>query len=381
MIQKTWRKKLNRRIGERVFLEAHKDFVTGNFQRKPMSQYLAQLIAGGVLLTPFLMIAAGIWIFTLDFPNILFIILGVVTVASGWMLIPPRTRNLEKTYNREELPALFGFFDTISDALGAVRIDGIRITDELNGYYYEVGTGQNKERIIGVGLILWDSLTPAQRISFAAHEVAHQVNADPARTRLYHMAMFTLEKWFLLLSPARLIKFEDSAAIGETLFEMAMAIPRFGIELIWVGMERLSFVSHQRAEYLADAMAAGISGVTPATELLEKLSLYPLLQKELRGLYPNGKQSGTDVMMQLAHSITDAPDVARDGILDTMRKEGISVDATHPPTAFRIAFLSLIEQDEPAVKPDQVDFSAIESELAPLREKIGVELLGGMEIQ
>lgn len=381
MIQKNWRRKLNHRIGERIFLDAHKDYLTGKITRTPITLYLAYGIAAFVLLTPFLMIAAGVWVLTLDFPNILFIILGVVIAASGWMLLPRRVQIHERTYRRGELPALFGFVDTVSDALGAVRIDGIHITDDMNGYMWETGSGRKRERIIGIGMMLWDSATPDERVAFAAHEIAHQVNKDPARGRLISMGIFVLEQWVLVLSPSRLLDFEDDIASGETLAELLMVVPRFGVEVILIAMERLGFVEHQRAEYLADALGVEVSGVNPAVGLLEKTALYPLLSKELAGIHPSGKQSGTEVMRQLARAVSHAPERERNRMLDAMRQEESAVDATHPPTAFRIAFLSLFEGHAPLVAASQVDFAAIEVEISPIREDIGAEMLKRMEFQ
>ena len=381
MTQKSWRKKLNHRIGERIFLDAHKDYLRGEVNRRPLTLYLANGIAGFVLITPFLLIAAGVWVFMLDFPNILFIILGVVVCMVGWTLVPRRMQNHERTYRRDELAALFRFFDSISDALGAARVDGIHITDDLNGYLWESGLGHKRERIIGIGMLLWDSTTPDQRIAFAAHEIAHQVNNDPARGRLVSMALYTLEQWDLLLSPSRYLDFEDDIAVGETLSEMMLVVPRFGVELIWVAMERLGFVEQQRAEYLADACAAGVSGVKPAIGLLEKLSLNTMLDKEMAGLHPSGMQSGSEVMMQLARVISHASEEERDRVLEEMRQEESAVDSTHPPTAFRIAFLSLLGVGTATVTPDQVDFDGIEAEIAPLREAMGDALLKGMQVQ
>ncbi len=381
MKQKNWRKKLNHRIGEHIFLDAHKDYVKGRINRTSFTLYLAYGIAGFVLVSPFLLIAAGVWVFMLDFPNILFIILGVVICMTGWALVPRRMRNQEKIYRRDELPALFGFFDAMSDALGAARIDGIHITDELNGYLWETGLGRKRKRIIGIGMLLWDSATPDERIAFAAHELSHQMNDDPARRRLISMALYTLEQWDLLLSPSRLIDFEDDIAAGETLAEILLMVPRFGVELIWVTMERLSFVEHQRAEYLADACGAGVSGAVPAIGLLEKLSLSSMLDKEMAGIHPSGKQSGTEVMMQLARAISHVSEEERDRVLEAMRQQESAVDSTHPPTAFRIAFLTLLGKRVATVAPDQVGFDRIETEIAPLRNAMGDALLKGMEVQ
>lgn len=185
----------------------------------------------------------------------------------------------------------------------------------------------------------------------------------------------------MLFSTGRIIHYEDEYSGAETMAEMLLAIPRLGVELIWVGLEKLNYVQHQRAEYFADAKAAEIAGAEAMIGLLENLSLVPVLDQELAGIHPFGKQSGTEIMQQLARSINDVPQDRRENLLQTMRQEESAVDTSHPPTAFRIEFLQLLGEQTKSTLPDLPDFTCIQSELADIRQEIGAAILEEKEIQ
>ena len=58
-----------------------------------------------------------------------------------------------------------------------------------------------------------------------------------------------------------------------------------------------------------------------------------------------------------------------------MREEKTSVDASHPPTAYRLEFLSHHAALTGEFEPQGVDWAAIDAELDPLLEPMGQSLL------
>jgi len=62
-------------------------------------------------------------------------------------------------------------------------------------------------------------------------------------------------------------------------------------------------------------------------------------------------------------------------------KETARVDASHPPTAHRIAFLGLLESGTPAVEAAAFNFEEIERELQSEADRLGRQLMQSLEEQ
>lgn len=77
--------------------------------------------------------------------------------------------------------------------------------------------------------------------------------------------------------------------------EMLVMPPRLIIAGVEHALWRLMYLQSQRAEYLADALAAQGAGQDAIVRLLETLSLSDHLHRSWSGLYGIGKARGAEV--------------------------------------------------------------------------------------
>lgn len=147
-----------------------------------------------VLLTPFLLIIGGAILIWSTWPNLFSIIIGLILIGFGYVLLPPRNRNTQKTYRRADLPALFALLDDIAARLQTTPPDGVHIDTEFNAYMAQFGRpfSRKQEWIVGIGLTLWAASSPAERVAHRAHELGHKVNDDPMRHGVFFRANVVL---------------------------------------------------------------------------------------------------------------------------------------------------------------------------------------------
>ena len=186
---RTWRKKLNQKLGERIFLSAQKDYLTGDLRRQSRLLTVTYVLAGLVLATPILCILAGVALIWNFFPNLLLMVLAAVFLGIGYKLWPRRERIPPGSLGHDDAPAAFAIIDAVGEALGAPRIDRLMITDEFNAYVVQA-QGQN---LLGIGAFFWSGLSDDEKLALIAHEMAHRVNDDPTRGRFLGAALNTLD--------------------------------------------------------------------------------------------------------------------------------------------------------------------------------------------
>ena len=354
------RDRLNRKLAETIFLAAQRDLVTGELDRPRAVPILANVIAVAVLASPVLIFALGATILWLGWPGLGTILIGGTLMALGVALRPRRRRIDGRIHRRADLPRTFALFDAVAARLGTDAPTGLVLDHDFNAAFRQTGA----ERVVVIGAILWRAAPPDERIALLSHELAHQLNRDPARSGLTSRALEVLAGWVWYLEP-------DA---DEVLVELLMYIPfliasgTFGLLL------RLVFAESQRAEYLADAISARASGSTPAKRLLERVSFSERIDAEILGLYPRTAAGGLAMIDRLANAVVDVPEDTRAEITARMRDQTWSLDATHPPTAYRLAFLDLLPEtaDPLALSPD--DMASVDDELAPHFATLGDRL-------
>lgn len=364
--------RLQERLGEQVFRDARRDLLAGTFRSRRTVPFLARCLSILILALPAILVAAGLGLALLDFPNLMFLVIGATCVGAGWATLPRRDRNREATFRRSDLPAFFELADAIGDRLGGIRIDGMHISREYNAYLANFPD----ENILGVGLVLWAALTPEEQVALIAHELAHQQNGDPSRNGLLRRALLVLGQWNWYLRADQYCDHDGNLRSAEPLgSELALMIPRALLEGVEFLLERMVFAEQQRAEYLADALAAEVSGVPAAKALLEKLSLSDLVQAEWHGLSAIHSKGGKALVRQLSSAGERAPEPVRAAALERVRAERLAVDAPHPPSIYRQAFLDALSPKAPPYAPAADLFGRIEAELAPHLERVGNEIL------
>ncbi|WP_306114769.1 MULTISPECIES: M48 family metallopeptidase [unclassified Roseovarius] len=323
-----------------------------------------------VLLTPFLLIIGGGALIWITWANLFSIIIGLILIGFGYVLLPPRNRNTQKTYRRADLPALFALLDDIAARLGTTAPDGVHFDNEFNAYMgqFTAPSGRRQEWILGIGLILWEASSPAERIAHLAHELAHKVNEDPMRHGVFFRANWVLNNWYDTFE----MNLDNDMDGGFTQI-IGLAVVGGYIKLL----SRYWFFESQRAEYRADAFASRVSGNAANITSLEMLTRHDLARRAIVDLYPYTKDQSGRIFDHIGAAVSDASLETVDRFLAEAAQEKRCVDASHPPTVMRIEFLRSLpaEVDQDAINMADIDFGPIDAEIRPIKDALGKEFM------
>ena len=324
---------------------------------------MAYLLLAGCLL-------GGLALIVFTWPNPFTILVGVILIGIAY-IARPRMPAAPALVDRAEFAAVYQMADDVADALGAHRVAGIAIDDRFNAAFGRYG--RRCRRIMTLGLPLLTVLEPQERVALVAHEIAHDVNRDPARGLFVGNAfgiLVELYEFFLPqhlgigLSYGRVTSETAMVSIGGRFANMLMGGVAFVIRpFLWLFVVLMRRDS-QRAEYLADGLAADVAGSEAARLLLRKVHLTATYASLAKSAAVQGEVA--DLLGSLRRWVVDAPDSEWERIERVMQLEKTQVIATHPPTVERVRFL---ERRPPAVARvvmtiEQRD--AIDRELMPL---------------
>jgi len=256
-------------------------------------------------------------------------------------------------------------------------VDGVIIDEHFNASFQEYGLGPWTRKLITIGLPLAESLSDKELIALLAHETAHGANGDVARRWYIHSALKTLNDWRQVLEPKEYHEARDGAgyglitAIPALLFMYGLSqIPR-GISFL---LETLLMRESQSAEYLADYLAAECSGVSPTKSLLLKFAgSHSVLDSAVQKAALSTKD--IQIFDSLAHAVQIPSDTVLEGIRRKELSRGLSLDATHPPTVFRAAFLDSINCGKEPMTVSDLQMARIRAELSKFKKEISARLI------
>ncbi|MGJ8617913.1 MAG: M48 family metallopeptidase [Sulfitobacter sp.] len=371
-------KKLNERLGENIRDNVVREIANVQFSGANKVNITARIIAILIVATPYVIAAAGAAAIAFGFPDILPLVFGALLLCVAAYLRPRKNRNQDTTLTVQEAPVLLGLLNDIAGQLGAPRINGVHVLGGFNAYMAEFG---GQERVVGIGAPLWLALDHDERIALLAHEVAHLANNDPARMQLTGTALQTLGRWLQLFSPPSIIDHESNVEIvvddRGILAQVIGAVFGAAFGALTLAYEKLIFANSQRAEYLADVMATSVAGTSAMQSTLKKLILAPLAEKVMATVYYDGSQEVHlfDNMAEVVRS----PDIRdSDRLFKLAIEELHSVDASHPPTRFRLEVVGVAEQGDVKMCADNIDWIAIEDELSASVEAEERKILNSM---
>jgi Zn-dependent protease with chaperone function len=242
-----WRANQHRRTGELIWRCAQRDYANGTLQRSGAGSAVAHVIAFGVLLIPALCVLLGLVTLWRLWPAVPATLLGIALVMLGAYLFPRPSKLPDGVKRRADLPATFAVLDQLCARLKSPPVTAVAFDDAFNASVTEIG----KDRLLTVGVVLWAALTDAERLAMLGHEIAHLVNGDPARGRLFGQALGVTRRWLHALSPAN----------ADNVFaEVFLAPFALVAEVVLAALLRQLYLASQRAEYLADAIGAEVSG-------------------------------------------------------------------------------------------------------------------------
>ncbi|MEO6700898.1 MAG: M48 family metallopeptidase, partial [Jatrophihabitantaceae bacterium] len=207
------------------------------------------------------------------------IILGLTLIPVA-VLVRPRPGRAPRSrarLRREQAPSLFALVERVADRVGTAAPDMIVLDHRFEAGI--VRLGWRRRAVLRLGAPLWLCLDPGMRVALLAHELAHDVNADPERGRFVEPALNTIRRLAVGSEADRSI---DEILNGNKRRRPSMVadIARMGLWLanrvfllVHLAVVRVGAGDHQRAEYFADWVSAKVAGTAATQRLLDQLLL------------------------------------------------------------------------------------------------------------
>jgi Zn-dependent protease with chaperone function/predicted RNA-binding Zn-ribbon protein involved in translation (DUF1610 family) len=296
-----------------------------------------------------------------------------------------RKRSISLT--RDGAPTLYALADRIAAELGTPPLRLIRVDGRHNASYQRVGLRQRP--VLTLGLPLWETLSPQQRVALLGHELGHGANGDTTHGLWVGSALRSLAAWYSVMTPAtslgrgrNIVTMVGGLVAKVVMFVFAEAVLLFHRLLLAV-----TVLGSRRAEYLADSMAARVAGSDATVGLLQQLTLGGAVgqvrhQRAFRGSRVPGRRGEpsapvtprADFWSDLRAYVGSIPETERARRLRVSELDDSATDATHPPTHLRLDFARQLPYPEPLVVPTPAELTAIEAELARSRAAVAERL-------
>ncbi|MCZ4119182.1 M48 family metallopeptidase [Streptomyces sp. H39-S7] len=393
---------LARRHGEQL----HAELAGGGDQspRRDAHSVLAYALACAVHLFTVALAAIGLLLVVLGWDTVVEPIIGVILLVVAFALRPRlgRLPGDGVVLRRADAPALFTLLDQVAEGVSTRAADAVIVDVRFNASVQAYGW--RRRRRVDIGLPLWETLTAQQRVALLGHEFGHYANGDTRHGLVVHTALRSLVTWYEVFTPARrnsrmvradgLGELAQRAArppaeaglvrLAEALADALMVIPRYAVLGVLRLLDHLTVRSAQRAEYLADRMAAGTGSSEAAVGLFDRLLTGESVSNDLRtqavrartrlpGVDPKAVEAG--LWTHLATRITSIPAREYDRLRRVSVLRGHAVDATHPPTHLRRSLIADGAQLPGTVVLDAAAVAAIDAELAPARTRLARDVV------
>jgi Zn-dependent protease with chaperone function len=276
-------------------------------------------------------------------------------------------------------PQLFDVITKIAAAVKATPPATVILTDSFDSDYQRVGA--RRRAVLFVGVPLWVILDEDERIALLAHQLAHDVNGDPARGVVVRTALTTLLTWQRTIRPGAWQSFRrspsddvpvpgqfqnlrrnaSSSILGEALLRSVRRAIGAAIAATRRVELRLLAPITQRGEYIADDVAIRVASAAAVGGYLRKTLFADYVAF---GIRKAAQAEHEDLWDAARHTVANLPDreMARLSRAAGVRAE--RVDAGHPPTALRMEFAGCRVTDAAQVRAGPGRFEAIDAELS-----------------
>ncbi len=300
-------------------------------------------------------------------------LLGLFGLGVVWVLRPriPHFTDFSDIVSRAEFPTLFRIIDEITAILHGRSIDTVLINEEFNAYFGRYGW--QWKRLLGVGLPLLTILEPQERIAVLSHELAHGVNGDPARGFVMRTTISTLIEWHNFLHPGNVFGGADLYSLAAVPFNFILLALALTARLLIYSLLHLFWRNSQRAEYLADALAAQVAGTAAACAALDKLHYAPAFAFTLRRVTLGAAEQNVFSVLREQVTALPARELARIRRIEEV--EGSRIDVTHPPTPYRMALMRAYPVTAPQYILSAIDAAQLDAELATVQQRVQEQLL------
>jgi Peptidase family M48 len=344
-------------------LEALKATPVENLRpRWTINKAIAFGLAAGVHLLTLTLLITGIVIVAVGFPAFAAIFWGAILCAFVWLMRPkPGKVPPQDLADQKDFPALHAFVNQIAKELGGRRVSKILVDQSFNAAYAVLGW--RRVPVLWIGLPLWMALRPQERLALVGHEIAHGVNGDGTRGFIVGSAVNALNEWIGLLR-------EPSHIGGYVIW--IFSIPFTAVQRL---LAQLLYLDKQQAEYFADFLASTISGTEAIVGFLRRTGCHEHLDEVLLRNAFSTSQSGAHVLGLFRKRIASLPNREWQRLARACQREGARLDASHPPTAYRIEFLNAHMVAKPKIVATEEAMRTIDAELVAVQEILGQRLI------
>lgn len=347
---------------------------------------VAYLISVIIILVNLSLLGFGIYFLFVHWGGISNYLLAFVLLALFWLSKPKLRKNISDNFiNKSKFPELYNLVNTVCDELKTSHVSGIILNEEFNASITEYGF--SKKKVLTIGVPLWNVLDEDEKLYLLGHEIGHCVNGDPARGIVLYTAIKILIDTGSAIYPDKLVPKNLSLGFAYILMELGKyaVIP---LNLLLRGLSHTlwffaDFLCHliwfdsQRAEYLADLVATKINGKKSAICGMEKLALSEVIDFEVSQLaLKNRKELDTiNVFEELNKKVSKLPDHENKRLKRLLYFEEHRLDATHPPTGYRIKMLEAKGLDLGNFDKSKIAFDKIKNEICKIETEIQYQLI------
>jgi heat shock protein HtpX len=335
-----------------------------------MYKGIAFSLTVGVHLLSLTLFVAGIFVIATGFPEVGPMLWGAAACTFAWLMRPkPGKVPSQDIASRKDFPALNALVNDVAQELGGRPINSIVVNEHFNAAYGVVGW--RRVPVLWIGLPLWMALGPQERLALLAHEVAHGVNGDSTRGLIIGSALSALDEWIGFLQwPLR-----HGATSSEILAGYVTAILSVPFAALQSLLAQLLWFDSQHAEYFADYLGSTIAGTDAAVSSLQRLGCGEHLNNVLLKNAYSTTQSGAHILDLFRKRLASLPDREWQRLARFSLRERARLDASHPPTAYRIDFLTAHRIAKPGMIAAESVMNTIDEELNALQESLGNRLI------
>jgi Zn-dependent protease with chaperone function len=365
------RGRLGRRSGRMV--EALYEEVSGKEIHRPgwdlarVVSYLLALAVHAFTLSLLLVAALLMW----KARNLFTMLIALILVLTAFAIAPRLGRLSKKKGDvrfREDAPALFGLLDRIGAKMNARPVDAVVVSSMFNAAYGTVGL--RRRRVLKIGLPLWDSLSEQERVALIGHELAHGVNGDSRHGLIVKTSLSSLSRLHSAVMPGG-----GDARVNYLIDLIARAVQgtaAWVIGLVFRLQMMITLRAGQRAEYLADCLAARVASPAAAMGVLDRL--LTSADSHTAVVRRQALPRSTAFWDDHRQGIAGLPELERERRRRMAAREQLRVDESHPPTHLRIAALKGRTEAEPRIRLESAERDRIQAELAPDYDRVAREL-------
>jgi Zn-dependent protease with chaperone function len=291
------------------------------------------------------------------------VIVAACLVAA--LLLRPRFGTVGRaavTVNAGSAPQLFHVISRIARSVAASPPSVVVLDDSFTAGSGVVGV--RRRRVLSLGLPLWTVLEDDERIALLAHEIAHDVDGDPARRVVIGRAGTTFSTTHQLPAPGPFVIGQHAAnqyiwreGVYRALLRGAAGVAR----AVRAAAARVLYPSDRSNEYVADDIAIRVASMPAWQGLLEKTLMRDYVDFALAHAASGGHEA---LWAAGRRTLDEVPPRERERLRRLAALRGECVDASHPPTALRLRFAATRPTIDPDVRAEEGQFRAVDSELA-----------------